>query len=214
MSDLVAYDPNDPEQARFLSALALGETGGGTGSAWIGYGGADLSGVARDQWGFPQWNGVGNTHAAGTFQFQPATWRDVASRYGLNFENPLDQQAGAWYLAQETYLSKTGRSLDSDLNTGNVGQLEEALANVWPSVTGNGAAPQGLERNFLDGVGQALGNLLSNGGLPGRIGTTGGGFDIQNIFQRGGLIILGGVIVLVALWVVLANTGAGDADRP
>lgn len=199
---LTAYDPNNPTQGRFLAALARGESGGGTGSSWLGFGGIDLSNAPTDQYGFPLWSGVGNTHAAGTFQFQPRTWADVASRYGLDFHSPADQSAGAWYLAEETYSHNTGgRSLEQDLQSGDTSRVQSALASVWPSVTGNGANPGGLVSAFLKGGGSS-----SSGGsaAPG-----GGGImdAIVNIVQRFGLVIIGGIIVLVALWSLLSSQG-------
>lgn len=205
--ELVAYDPNNAVQQRFLASLARGETGGGSGSSFVGYGGIDLSHTETDQYGFPLWGGVGNTHAAGTYQFQPGTWRDVASRFGLNFQNPQDQNAGAWYLAEETYSRSTGHSLQADLAAGNVSQVQSALAAVWPSVNGNGANPQGLAASFLNGLG--LGNSAgASGGATAGAGSQPSIIDtVVNIFQRFGLVIIGAIIVLVALWVLLAERG-------
>lgn len=207
---LTAYNPNDPEQDAFLQALARGESGGGSGSLWVGFGGIDLSNANRDPYGFPVWGGsstsAGPTHAAGTYQFQPGTWRDVASRYGLDFSRQSDQNAGAWYLAEETYYNRTGRSLDADLDAGDFGRLESSLASIWPSVTGNGANPQGLVAALTGGGGQ-------DGKTYGDTGKT----EVQerrslmdnvaSFFSRGGLIIVGAVVVFVALWFILADTG-------
>jgi hypothetical protein len=106
MSNGVAYNPNDPLQQAFLSALGLGETGDVANSSVIGVGGSNLSGVIAsgnvDQYGFPIWNGTGNSHAAGTYQFEPSTWDSIASEFHLSFGNPNDQALGAWELAQQT----------------------------------------------------------------------------------------------------------------
>lgn len=217
----IAYNPTDPAQAAFLSALSYGETGGGNASTspWTeGYGGANLSNAPTDQYGFPQWSGVGNTHAAGAYQFQPGTWSDLAQQYGLNFQNPQDQSAGAWYLAQQTYAKNTGGgSLESALQAGNFKQVQNALASIWPSVTGSGAAPMGLAQDLAQGIGtngisssaaQAIANDTganqSSGG-----GSSAGGIVavIQNFFVRGGLILVGGIVVIAALWMLLSNQG-------
>ena len=110
---IAGYNPNDATQSKFLSSLALGETGNASNSYTMGYGGVDLSSAELGTHGFPTWSGdsSANTHAAGTFQFQPGTWSDIASKYNLDFSNPQDQNAGAWYLAQQTYAAKTGGDL-------------------------------------------------------------------------------------------------------
>lgn len=153
----VAFDPNDPVQQAFLSALALGETGNSSYAATEGVGGTDLAGdTSTDSAGFPLWSGEGDSHAAGIFQFEPATWDSIAQQYGLNFANTSDQEAGAWYLAQQTYSADTGRSLYSDLSSDNYSFLDTALAKVWPSVAGNAAAPQGLAATLAGGGGASL----------------------------------------------------------
>jgi hypothetical protein len=54
----------------------------------VGYGGADLSTAPLDQYGFPQWSGKmgpqGISHAAGLYQFEPATWREGAQAVGVH----------------------------------------------------------------------------------------------------------------------------------
>lgn len=205
-----AYDPNDPLQQQFLSALALGETGGGAGAYTEGFGGTDLSHAAVDANGFPLWQGLDNSHAAGAFQFQPATWAPLALEYGLNFSNPADQNAGAWYEAQQA-----DPNLETDLKSGNFSAVQTALAKIWPSVTGNAAAPQGLANSLATGDGAMIA-----AGAPGAAGTGAGGAaggtasggslvdTIENFFVRFGLIIIGGIIVIVALWQLLASQGA------
>jgi muramidase (phage lysozyme) len=155
----VAFNPNDPVQQQFLNSLALGETGT-SGSIDEGYGGTDLSGAITDAFGFPVNSTTGNTggptSAAGYFQFEKGTWDQLAQQYGLNFADTADQEAGAWYLAQSTYASKTGGSLYSTLSSGSTGNLDSALSSIWPSVLGNGAAPQGLAASIAGGDGANL----------------------------------------------------------
>lgn len=208
-----AYDPSDPLQQSFLSALALGESGT-SGTASTGYGGVDLSGASTDQYGFPQWQGAttkdGPTHSAGTYQFQPSTWDDIASQFGLNFANPSDQNAGAWDLANQK-----DPNLESDLQSGNFQAIQNALKGTWTSVTGSASAPKGLANDLATGTGAAIpagaNSALdpSTGGTAASSSGQGGIFaDIENWFERGGLILLGGLIILVALWVLLSHTGA------
>lgn len=221
----VAYNPSDPVQQQFLSALALGETGGSASSATEGFGGVSLAGAPTDQYGFPVWGGSGDTHAAGTFQFQPGTWDSIASTYGLNFANPADQAAGAWYEAQQTYAQKTGGSLESDLqsgtagNTGALTSIQNALASIWPSVLGSGAAPAGLASDIASGTGAALGDLngAQAGAASAASSSTSGGTSIwasiENLFVRFGLFIIGGIIIIVALYFLLSNSGAAKTVR-
>lgn len=210
---LTAYDPNDPTQAAFLSSLALGETGGASNAYSLGTGGVDLTSQPTDAFGFPLWQGSGNSHAAGAFQFQPATWDSLAQQFNLDFSNPGDQNAGAWIEAQQTYTAKTGGSLEDALKAGNFGAVQTSLASIWPSVTGNAATPQGIAHDLANGIGATL--PASSGGVT---STPAPSFDImhpiasseaiaQNLFVRGGLIIVGAVIVLVALWFLLSSKG-------
>jgi muramidase (phage lysozyme) len=205
----IAYNPDDPTQASFLAALAQGETGGVpvSESMFEGTGGVDLSGQPTDQYGFPEWTGEGSSSAAGTYQFQPGTWDALANTYGLNFQNPSDQSAGAWYLAQQTYSNATGgQSLETALQNGDYQDVQTALTSVWPSVTGNAAAPAGLVGS-LETLGSATGsgtnsiNDVTTAGAPSgtSTGSTGIISDIENWFLRAGLIGIGGLLVLVAL---------------
>lgn len=150
---IVAFNPNDPVQQSFLSALALGE-GGSNPGLYEGFGGINLSNAPTDASGFPvQVPGSNVSSAAGPFQFVKSTWDSLASKFGLNFSNVSDQEAGAWYLAQDTYSMNTGGSLYGDLSAGNFGKVDQALSKVWPSVMGNGAAPAGLAASLAGGQG-------------------------------------------------------------
>lgn len=63
----------------------------------IGVGGADLSNAPKDATGFPQWEGTmgpqGRTHAAGAYQFEPATWRQYAEPLGIHDFSQASQDA-------------------------------------------------------------------------------------------------------------------------
>jgi hypothetical protein len=215
MSNILAYNSNDTLQTSFLAALAQGETGNSAFASTEGVGGSDLTGSPVDQFGFPQWNGEGNSHAAGTYQFQPSTWDTIAGEFNLNFSNTQDQSAGAWYLAEQTYQQKTGGSLEDALSSGNYSSIQSALGAVWPSVTGNAAAPQGLAANLSGAItsgtsaatsatatANASGQTASTSGSSGGIIGT-----IEQFFVRFGLIIIGGIIIIVALWSLLASQG-------
>jgi muramidase (phage lysozyme) len=213
----VAYDPNNPTIQSFLSSLSLGEAGNQP-TLNLGYGGVDLSGNATDAYGFPIWSGssgtAGATHAAGPFQFQPNTWDAIASQYGLNFQNPTDQQAGAWYEAQQV-----DPNLYAQLSAGDYTSVQSALGSIWPSVNGSGSSPQGLAAALKAGIGAILpggagaGNpntgatssQLSTASNNQSLGFLGGIADVEQFFLRFGLIIIGAVVVIVALWQLLSE---------
>lgn len=205
---LVAYNPSDAEQNQFLAAIRSIESGG---NYFIGTsGGGDLSKYPTDTYGFPIWDGKpsglapGKTsHGAGAYQFEPGTWKHVASKYGLNFKNKGDQDRGAWYLAQEVYQRVTGRSLDAALDEGDFQSVQTALRTTW-ATGGNPAVPEGLA--------YALSNGVSAEVQPGPTDTSGTPSFLTSplqasaaYFVRGGMILVGGLILLVALWALLSK---------
>lgn len=150
----VAYNPDDPTQTGFLSALALGETGNSSGASHEGFGGVDLSSAPTDNVGFPiQAAGSNVSSAAGTYQFLHGTYDEVAGELGLTDFSQGSQNEAAWQYAQQTYAAKTGGSLYDALKSGNFQSVQTALASVWPSVSGNGAAPGGLAASLAGGQG-------------------------------------------------------------
>lgn len=203
----VAYNANDPVQQQFLSSLALGETGNSSFASSEGVGGTNLNGLPTDQFGFPEWTGLGSSHAAGIYQFQPGTFDAVASQYNLNFANPSDQSAAAWYTAQQA-----DPTLESDLSSGAFGKVQAAIQGIWPSVTGNAASPQGLASDLASGIGATIPGPsgaapVSSTGAASGSSTTGVLGAIENWFLRGGLIFLGAIIVVVALYFLLSKQG-------
>jgi len=205
-----AYDTTDAVQQQFLSALKLGETGVNPNAYNIGYGGADLSGAKTDQFGFPIWAGLDNSHAAGAYQFEPATWDSLAQTYGLNFADPTNQDEGAWLYAQQYFAQHTGgASLEQALQSGNYNQVQSVLSPIWPSVTGNAAAPGGISTSLTTGAGASLASSPTDAGSgSGATGGTGSVVGtVEDFFVRFGLIIIGGIILIVALWQLLSNQG-------
>lgn len=229
----VAYDPNNPLIQQFVSALALGETGFHP-SLFEGVGSTatnpiDLSSNPQNQYGFPDWTGghfsTGISHGAGPFQFEPGTWDAVASQHGLNFNNPSDQAAGAWYVAQQA-----DPSLYSQLQSGNYGSIQgnSALQRIWGTITGITGHP--LASDLANGIGATLpgstslsgpSSILSGGsntasgvtsGTPAAgaggnqsLGFLGSLTDVEQFFVRFGLIIIGAIVVIVALWQLLSD---------
>lgn len=215
MPSYTVYNPNDTTQTSFLSALALGETGNNPNSATEGYGGVSLAGAATDQYGFPL-QASGTNSVAGTYQFKHGTYDDVAGALGLTDFSQSSQNEAAWYYAEKTYTANTGGSLYDALAAGNFTSVQNALGSVWPSVLGNGAAPGGLAASLAGGQGA---NVPFDGGAGTAPGQHFGGAlnpenwveDIENWFERGGLIIVGGLIVIVSLWALLSQTGVVPA---
>lgn len=200
----------------------LGESGGASNSYTLGAGGADLSSAPTNALGFPSWsgvtggNGVGTSHGAGAYQFEPGTWKSIASKFGLDFSNPDDQNAGAWYLAQQVYSNKTGGDLETALQNGDYSSIQSALNGTW-GTTGNGATPHGLAYDLQHGIGSQA--FQTNGETVGS--SADGSSDasssssswnpltiLQTYFVRGGLLLVGGLVILVALWVLLSKEGA------
>lgn len=234
--DAVGYNASDPYQTGFLNALASGESSG-TYAATEGTGDSNLAGDPTDTYGFPIWEGLGNSHAAGTYQFQPGTWDTIAAKYGLNFSRASDQSEGAWYLAQQTYAQKTGGSLEAALQAGDYSSIQSALGGTWTSVAGNQANPTGLASvlsSFISGANTSIaandqaGGSTSSVTAPGsgtaveganpngfmaRIAGKGAGIvssivgGTENIFERGGLLLIGAIIIIAALWALLADRG-------
>lgn len=210
----VAYNPNDPLQQKLLSAIKLGETGNRSDAYTLGFGGANLGDVPVDQFGFPQWQGsrtsAGPTHAAGAYQFQPGTWAGVAQRYGLDFRKPSDQNAGAWYLAQETYRQRTGGDLTEALQNGSYSSIQNALSPVWASASGSGSLPGGLANalqtgagsDILGGVGNAIGGFVGKA-----LGLDKAQAFAVDLFVRASIIVVGALIALVALYFLLKQSG-------
>ena len=214
--DLVGYNPDDPVQHGFLAALALGESGS-NGGLFLGTGGTDLSAAKTDAYGFPIWGGAGNSHAAGTYQFQPGTWDTIAAKFNLNFGSASDQSQGAWMLAQQVYNQKTGGSLESDLQSGAFDKVQSALKSTWTSVTGNASNPQGLASKLGEYIsGATAANAPSNSGnspavnkfLDKTLGAAGSVASsyLGDQFSRVGLIVLGIVIIGAAVWALFKES--------
>lgn len=140
----ISYNPENQIQKDFLAALATGETANAKNCYTLGVGGHDLSHCPRRLDGFPIWDGVANSHAAGRFQFEPRTWAGLHRQYGYDWSKPSDQDAAAWMLAQQDYRARTGDGLMTDLSLHLFSKVQHALAATWPSTNGNGASPHGL----------------------------------------------------------------------
>lgn len=211
MSD--TYNPSDPLQAAFLGDLAAGE---GNAGPLQGYGYVDLSDYPAGIYGFPLWPGSTDTptgqitHAAGPFQFQPGTWNAIAAQHGLNFQNPGDQAAGAWYLADQTYAAKTGGSLESALGGGLWSSIQNALAGVWTSITSDnppvaGSSPSGGAGGSPTPAGGAAQPAAKGGGFFAPLETW-----LTNIAGSSVFVIVGIVLVMGALVIFANDTGVTE----
>lgn len=121
----------------FGNALAMGESepADKRGAGYnILYGGDRFSSFDA----FPDWPGIRvngrMTHAAGRYQFQPATWAGVRRAVRLPDFAPSSQDAAMWFLARQVYRHQTGRSLATDLLASQFTLIPDALRSTWTSV--------------------------------------------------------------------------------
>lgn len=79
----------------------------------------------------------GTTSASGRYQFVRGTWERAAKALGLKDFSPASQDRAAWWLAQQDYKANTGRSLDADLQSGNVEAVRRGLSSTWRGLADN-----------------------------------------------------------------------------
>lgn len=118
----------------FLNHIAKGESSGDYNRLY-GKGG-EMQNLPKDETGFPIWSGQDNSHAAGKYQFEPATWHAEYKKLGLTGGmTPANQDAAAWDLAKTDYQRNSGGNLEADLTAGNKGQqIADALHTTWTSL--------------------------------------------------------------------------------
>lgn len=58
-------------------------------------------GLFQDYSGFPQWKGFKGSHAAGAYQFEPATWEWITSHTGVTDFSPIAQDINALWLLRQ-----------------------------------------------------------------------------------------------------------------
>lgn len=113
-----------PQQRAILDTIAIGNPNKEGYWESPGYntivGGKKFEGFADH----PRVFGLGNSSAAGRYQFTKTTWDDVVTRYNkTNPDNPitdfgpLNQDRAALFLARERYKANTGRDLEQDLSS-------------------------------------------------------------------------------------------------
>lgn len=126
----------------FLDALAIGEDYNP-----LDYNELVGGGKFSDYSAFPEWAGrefsTGRSHAAGRYQFEPATWRECAAACKLTDFSPESQDIAAWYLAQRVMPGLLELLQDNKL----VG-IATRLHSTWTSLS---------ERTFPLRYGVALG---------------------------------------------------------
>lgn len=90
---------------------------------------------------FPRWEGrrfpTGMSHAAGRYQFEPATWAEQAKKLGLTDFSPLSQDIAAWDLAKTVYHRVTASDLEQDLQRPSpriLLKMASALHSTWTSI--------------------------------------------------------------------------------
>lgn len=73
------------------------------------------------------------TTAAGGPQFLYSTWKEAQNALGLPDFSPANQMRAAWWLAQRDYKKRTGRDLQSDMESGSDIVLEGVRKNLAPT---------------------------------------------------------------------------------
>ncbi len=137
---------NLPREARaLLDAIAQGESDPtarqeGISPYVILYGGSSFEGMPDrpGYYGFPDWPGKDNSHAAGRYQFEPATWKGIADGWPTgtpNFRDPGDQDWGAWFLAQQDYSARANTQLLAELQAGRTAGIADTLKATWTSLS-------------------------------------------------------------------------------
>jgi muramidase (phage lysozyme) len=107
-----AFDPTQEEQS--ILGQILGEQALGRYNALYGFG--RFTEFAT----FPQWAGVAlqngsMTHAAGAYQFEPATWAGAQAATGVPDFSPASQDVAAlWLLRTYGQVSQWGTSFADD----------------------------------------------------------------------------------------------------
>jgi muramidase (phage lysozyme) len=130
-----------PEGKGLLTTIAAHES---RGDYNVLYGGGHFAGSQ-----FPQWEGKDNSHAAGAYQFQPATFAGVQrERPDIKDFSPANQDRAAWTLAQTDYHRRTGRDLTVDLKDPKQAEnIARVLQPTWTSTNAPGWAAE-LQANL------------------------------------------------------------------
>lgn len=149
-----------PVGRAFLDQIASGESDGSYNEEW---GGSHFSSYAdHPRKEFDVGNGT-ETSAAGRYQFEKATWDDVAGKLGLKDFSPKNQDIAAWYLAKRDYSNKTGgRDLEADLKSKNYDTYANALNvlhKTWSSMSGTSAQVGALSGRIQDATKNAHGAI-------------------------------------------------------
>lgn len=118
--------------AAFLMALYQGESGG---DYTILYGGGHFTPeMCTGKNGFPIWDGLNDSHAAGAPQFEPETWAWVSDACKVADFSPENQDDTAWYLAQHDFFAHTHLDLISELDMDNLSEVARILSGTWTSL--------------------------------------------------------------------------------
>lgn len=164
--------PSDPAQA-----LPLVKGKESQGNYNIGYGGADLANVPHDETGFPIWAGAqgpdGISHAAGAYQFEPATWHRYAGPLGIHdFSQASQDRVAQAAFAAEGY----GPWAKTFGLTSGAPELDQARAEISQRVESGAISPRvgelaigevnrrySIWRSETDGARYTLGRQLEDG---------------------------------------------------
>lgn len=141
-------------QRAFLDAIAGGESGGRYNIRYTPRGGATFDSFDRHP-GIMERGPHGPSSAAGRYQFTRSTW-DSLMGADTPF-TPENQDRAALMLAAQRYRARTGRDLDTDLQSnGLTPQIMQALAPTWQAFNGNHARHIATYNAALGGTGNSM----------------------------------------------------------
>jgi len=107
--------------------------------------------------------------AAGKYQFLASTWDAYAPKAGVSDFSPSSQDAVAWELAKDEYRRDTGRSLESDLEAGDLSRVPASLRNQWTSLPGGieqGIGSNAFARAYAANLGNSAVGAISGATQP------------------------------------------------
>ena len=105
----------------FLQVIKIGESNDNYRAL---LGGGNFSSFSDHPVYIDGFKGVGNSHAAGAYQFQPGTWKEAQAALGLPDFSPSSQDAAAIYLIRR-------RGAYDDIAMGRIDVAVGKLAGEW-----------------------------------------------------------------------------------
>lgn len=152
--------------------------------------------------------------AEGWLQFLPSTYDSYAAQAGVGPGtefNPADE-AKVYDVYMSQLLKQEGGSVQKALEAYNAGPGNLSAGAGYASTILDAAGQPanitttGIGSSIGGAVGSALGGGLSISGILGNIAT-----DLRDVFERFGLILLGGALILLGIH-ILSGGGSGGGN--